>query len=123
MLRTCTLPVWFLSLVSWLGHIPSHVCCTVWVRLLASVGSCVQSAISFAKTKPRLKSVTLIPVPKSTSTFVGWIMIAFSWYVTRVSTVVAYNHIVVFISLVGVVIPVVLGLAVRPIVVILVLLM
>ena len=68
-----------------------------------------------ALTKPRLESATLIPVPKSTTTLAGWIIIVFSNYVTKFSTVVAYNCIVVLVSLVGVVIPVVWCTMVRPV--------
>ena len=68
-----------------------------------------------------LKSITLITMPKSTITHVGWIMIAFLRYVTNFSTVVAYDCIVVLVSSVGIVISVVRGAKVRPIAVILVL--
>ena len=86
-----------------LEHIPSHVCSTVLVRLLASVDGCVQSAISFAKARLRLESATLIPTPKSTTTLIGWIVIAFLHYVTMLSTVVAYDCIADLVLLVGVV--------------------
>ena len=96
--------VWFRISVFWLGCIPSHIRCTVLVGWLACIGGCVQSAMLSAEARPRLETATLIPAQKVTTTLVGWIAIAFSCNVSRFTTVMAHNCIVVLISIVGVVV-------------------
>ena len=104
--------LWFLISVFWLGCIPGHIRCTVLVKLLACIGGCVQPAMLFAKARPRLESSMSIPVQRVTTTLVGWITVAFSCNVSRFTTVVAHNCIVVLISIVGVVVSAVCWLVV-----------
>ena len=96
--------VWFHISVFWLGCIPSRIRRTVLVGRLACIGGCVQSAMLSAEARPRLETATSIPAQKVTRTLVGWIAIAFSCNVSRFTTVMAHNCIVVLISIVGVVV-------------------
>ena len=57
-----------------------------------------------AEAKPRLESAMLIPVQRITITLIDWITIAFSCNVSRFTTVMAHNCIVVLILIVGVVV-------------------
>ena len=98
---------WFVRFrfsVFWLGCIPSRVRCTVLVGWLACIGGRVQSAMLSAEARPRLETATSIPARKVTRKLVGWIAIAFSCNVSRFTTVMAHNCIVVLISIVGVVV-------------------
>ena len=96
--------VWFLISVFWLGCIPGHICCIVLVGRLACIGGCVQSAMLFAKARPGLETATSIPMQKVTTTLVSRITIALSCNMSRFTTVMAHNCIVVVILIVGVVV-------------------
>ena len=104
--------VWFLISVFWLGCIPGCIHCTVLVGWLACIGSCVQSAMLSDEARLRLETAMSIPVQKVTTTLVGWITIAFSCNVSRFTTVMAHNCIVVLILVVGVVVSAVCWLVV-----------